>query len=252
MTEMAPVEPTKNLTEARGLYRAAGRWLTLWRNGHALTRAVPGGAAGRLPASQQEAEDEAVERGAQAHPVEPEGTDRQVGASGAGEAANPPAQQTEDLRRGTEGATGARVEDFRFSMWAKTGVDPARAGGSLAECGRTALRRAGGPGTEGSLGPNAGSAAGARARGAAVEAAAAAAGAPFVVSARAGQVAQRMGPGAIGQLADGLRAALRRIDGRRVSAHHVAGGYCQRVVGRGAADGALAEGQPGELRPAAA
>src|ERR1700690_77266 len=252
MTEMAPVEPTKNLTEARGLYRAAGRCLTLWRNGHALTRAVPGGAAGRLPASQQEAEDEAVERSAEAHPVEPEGTDRQAGASGGGEAANPPAQPTEDLRRGTESAPGVRVEDFRFPLWTKAGGDPSRAGGPLAESGRAALQRAGGPGTEGSLGANAGPAAGTRAGGAAVEAAAAAARAPLAVSAGAGQVAQRMGPGATGQLADGLRAALRAVDSGRVSAHYVAGGYCHRLVGRGAADGALAEGQPGELRPAAA
>src|ERR1700690_4629643 len=119
MTEMAPVEPTKNLTEARGLYRAAGRCLTLWRNGHALTRAVPGGAAGRLPASQQEAEDEAVERSAEAHPVEPEGTDRQAGASGAGEAGGPAAQPAQDLWRRDQGATGARVEDLRFPLWAK-------------------------------------------------------------------------------------------------------------------------------------
>src|SRR5271169_2592832 len=251
MTEMAPVEPTKNLTEARGLYRAAGRWLTLWRNGHALTRAVPGGAAGRLPASQQEAEDEAVERSAEAHPVEPEGTDRQAGASGAAEAANPEAQPAEDLRRGDQGAAGAGVEGFRFPLWAKAGGDPSRAGGPLAESGRAALQRGGGPVAEGSLGANAGPAAGARAGRAAVEAAAAAR-APFAVSARAGQVAQRMGPGAVGQRADGLRAALRAIDGGRVSAQHVAGGYCHRLVGRRTADGALAEGQPGELRPAAA
>jgi hypothetical protein len=77
ITEVAPVAPTKNMTESCELYRAAVKCRTLRHDGHALTRAVPGHAAGRLMPGQQETEDAAVERGAQAHPAEPEGADRQ-------------------------------------------------------------------------------------------------------------------------------------------------------------------------------
>lgn len=53
MTKVAPAAPTKNVAETRDLYRAGVSWRTLRQDGHALTRAVPGGTEGKVPPNRQ-------------------------------------------------------------------------------------------------------------------------------------------------------------------------------------------------------
>src|SRR5512140_3851394 len=110
----------------------------------------------------------------------------------------------QDLWSGSEGAAGTGMGDFRLSMRAAVGADSAGAGGPVAKAGRDAVQRRGGRVAQADVGQDGGPVAGARASGAATEAAAACAGASVAVPAGAGEAAQRMGPGRGGESANGL------------------------------------------------
>src|SRR5713226_5046116 len=109
----------------RGATRPAGKSRTIWQDGHALTRAVPGELTRRVPAGRQEAKDAPVERGTQTYAFEAEGADPQVGASGQGANGQEATAPEGDLRSGGADDVGASLGDLRLSLRTAAGAGAA-------------------------------------------------------------------------------------------------------------------------------
>ncbi len=82
MTERVSVGSFEKVTEEAWCVEIGGGEPNDLLDGHALTRAVVGSAAGRLPVGEQEAEDTLAERGRVAQAPESESADPQTGSSG--------------------------------------------------------------------------------------------------------------------------------------------------------------------------